>query len=76
MTCLLCKGEMKLGTTIHTVQLKNCVVVIKNVPCMKCEQCGEDVLSADTVARIERILHTVKKAVAEITVVNFPDCAA
>lgn len=76
MTCLLCKGEMKPGTTTHTVQLKNCVVAIKNVPCMKCEQCGEDVLSADTVARIERILHTVKKAVAEITVVNFPDCAA
>ena len=76
MTCLLCKGEMKPGTTIHTVQLNNCVVVIKNVPCLKCEQCGEVVLSADTVARIERILHTVKKAVAEITVVNFPDCAA
>ena len=76
MTCPLCKGEMKPGITIHTVQLKNCVVVIKNVPCLKCEQCGEVVLSADTVARIEQILHTVKKAVAEITVVNFPDCAA
>ena len=25
MTCLLCKGEMKPITTIHTVQLKNCV---------------------------------------------------
>lgn len=25
MTCLLCKGKMKPGTTIHTVQLKNCV---------------------------------------------------
>ena len=37
MTCPLCKGEMKPGTTIHTVQLKNCVVVIKNVPCLKCE---------------------------------------
>lgn len=35
MTCLLCKGEMKPGTTIHTVQLKNCVVVIKNVPCLQ-----------------------------------------
>ena len=34
MTCLLCKGEMKPSTTIHTVQLKNCVVVIKNVPCV------------------------------------------
>ena len=66
---------MKPSTTIHTVQLKNCVVVIKNVPCM-CEQCGEVVLSADTVEKIERILQTVEKAVAEITVVNFPDCAA
>lgn len=37
MTCLLCKGEMQPGTTIHTVQMKNCVVVIKNVPCLKCE---------------------------------------
>ena len=67
---------MKPGTTIHAVQLKNCVVVIKNVPCLKCEQCGEVVLSADTGEKIEHILQTVKKAVAEITVVNFPDCAA
>ena len=49
---------------------------IKNVPCLKCEQCGEVVLSADTVEKIEHILQTVEKAVAEITVVNFPDCAA
>lgn len=66
---------MKPSTTIHTVQLKNCVV-IKNVPCMKGEQCGEVVLSADTIEKNEHILQTVEKAVAEITVVNFPDCAA
>lgn len=76
MSCFFCKGEMRPSTTIHTVQLKNCVVVIKNVPCMKCEQCGEVVLSAGTVEKIEHILKTVEKAVAEITVVNFPDCAA
>ena len=46
------------------------------VKCMKCEQCGEVVLSAATVEKIERILQTVEKAVAEITVVNYPDCAA
>ena len=51
-------------------------MVIKNVPCLKCEQCGEVVLSADTVEKIEHILQTVEKVVAEITVVNFPDCAA
>ena len=76
MTCLLCKSEMKPSTTIHTVQLKSGAAVIKNVPCLKCKQCGEVALSADTVEKIERILQTVEKAVAEITVVNFPDCAA
>lgn len=76
MTCPLCKGDMKPDMTIHTVQLKNGTVVIKNMPCLKCEQCGEVVLSADTVEKIEHILQTVEKAVAEITVVNFPDCAA
>lgn len=76
MTCPFCNGDMKPGMTIHTVQLKNGAAVIKNVLCLKYEQCGEAVLSADTVARIEHILQTVEKAVAEITVVNFPDCAA
>ena len=76
MPCLLCKGDMKPSTTIHTVQLKNCVVVIKHVHSLKCELCGEDVLSADKKKKIEHILQTVEKAVAEITVVNFPDCAA
>ena len=76
MTCLLCKGEMKSSTTIHTVQLKNGVVVIKNVPCLKCEQCGEVVLSADTVEKIERILHMLGKAAAEIAVVDFASGAA
>ena len=44
------------------------------IPCLI--GCGEVVLSADTVEKIEHILQTVEKAVAEITVVNFPDCAA
>lgn len=76
MTCLLCKGEMKPSTTIHTVQMKNGSAVIKNVPCLKCEQCGEVVLSADTVEKIERILHMVGKAAAEISVMDFANGAA
>ena len=43
---------------------------------VKCEQCGEAVLLADTVEKIERILHTVEKAAAEIAVVDFASSAA
>ncbi|MEE0484941.1 MAG: type II toxin-antitoxin system MqsA family antitoxin [Faecalibacterium sp.] len=76
MICPLCKGDMRPGMTIHTVQLKNDAAVIKNVPCLKCEQCGEVVLSADTVEKIEHILHTMEKAAAEIAVVDFASGAA
>ena len=76
MSCFFCKGEMKPDTITHTVQLANCIVVIKNVPCLRCVQCGETVLSAATIEKIEHILRTAEQALAEITVVNFPDCAA
>ena len=77
MKCFSCKtGDMQKSTTTYTVSFDNCVIVIRHVPCLKCEQCGEVVLSADTVEKIEHILQTVEKAVAEITVVNYPDCAA
>lgn len=71
MTCFFCKGTMEESTTIHTVELKNCIVVIKNVPCQKCDQCGEVVINADVAARIEQIVAGFEKALTEIAVVNY-----
>ena len=76
MSCFFCKGEMKPDTTTPTAQLANCIVVLKTVPGLRCVQCGETVLSAATIEKIEHILRTAEQALAEITVVNFPDCAA
>ena len=71
MTCFFCKGTMEDSTTIHTVELKNCIVVIKNVPCHKCDQCGEVVINAEVAARIEQIVAGFEKALTEIAVVNY-----
>ncbi|MFW5670599.1 MAG: YgiT-type zinc finger protein, partial [Acetivibrio ethanolgignens] len=39
--CMFCKGNVtKESLTTHVVNYKNCVIVIKNVPCEECEQCG------------------------------------
>ena len=62
---------MEEGTTIHTVQLKNCIVVIKNVPCHKCDKCGEVVINGDVAARIVKIVSGFEKALTEIAVVNY-----
>ena len=71
MTCFFCKGSMTESTTIHTVQLQNCIVVIKNVPCQKCEQCGEVVINAEVASRIEEIVSGFEKVLTEIAVVNY-----
>lgn len=71
MTCFFCKGDMKESTTIHTVELKNCIVVIKNVPCYKCDQCGEIVINGEVAERIEQIVADFEKALTEIAVVNY-----
>ncbi len=40
--CMLCKCKMiKNSFTTHVVNYSNSVIIIKNVPCEECEQCGE-----------------------------------
>lgn len=43
MKCMSCKyGEMKETTTTYFTQSNNCYIIIENVPCLKCDQCGEE----------------------------------
>ena len=71
MTCFYCKGNMAESTTIHAVQLENCIVVIKNVPCHKCERCGEVFINGETAARVDEIAAAFEKAMTEVAVVNY-----
>ncbi len=75
MTCFLCKGEMKQGTTTYMEDLGSCIVIIKNVPCNKCSQCGEVSYSGVTVKRIEEIVSQLKNSLTEIAVVNYSNAA-
>ena len=71
MACFYCKGEMHDGTTVFTVQLDQCLVVIKNVPCLECSQCGEAEIADDTMVALERIIKTCKSLVQEVAVVDY-----
>ena len=54
--CFYCKGDMKQGKTVFTVQHENSLAVIKNVPCQECEQCGETEISDDVMKKIESMV--------------------
>lgn len=75
MTCFYCKGTMKPSTTTYMEDLGNCIVIIKNVPCNKCTQCGEVSYSGVTIKRIEEIIAQLKNTLTEIAVVNYSTAA-
>ncbi len=70
--CMLCKCDtVKQSTTTHVVNYKGNVIVIKNVPCEECEQCGEIFYTDDVVERLEEIVNNAKKLLQEVAVIDY-----
>ncbi len=76
MDCFLCKGKLTDGTTTYMADLGNIIVIVKNVPCHKCIQCGEESYSGTVVAQLERIIDQLRDTLTEIAVVNYDNRAA
>ena len=71
MTCFFCKGDMEDTTTTHVVEIGERIIIIKNVPCHKCKQCGEVAYTGSVVERLEQITKQLEKVLTEIAVVNY-----
>ncbi|SCK02704.1 YgiT-type zinc finger domain [uncultured Eubacterium sp.] len=70
--CMYCKNDtMKESTTTHVVNYKGCIIVVKNVPCEECEQCGEKFYTDETAGHLEEIVNSAKKLMQEISVIDY-----
>ena len=67
--CMYCKNSTTINsTTTHVVNYKNCIIVIKNVPCLECDQCGEKYYTDEVAEHLELIVDMAKKLMQEIAV--------
>ena len=74
--CMYCKNSTTVkSTTTHVVNYKNCIIVIKNVPCLECDQCGEKYYTDEVAERLELIVNTAKKLMQEVAVIDYPHVA-
>ena len=73
MKCYSCKGgTLENSTTSDFNDLGNCMIIVKDVPCQKCLQCGEIVFNFKTGERIEEIVDMLKQSLTEeIAVVQY-----
>lgn len=76
MNCLICKsGTMRETTGTYFAQWKKYYVIIENVPCRKCEQCGEVVYSSSVMERIDEILGRLEKVASKIFIMDYATAA-
>lgn len=75
MICFTCKGNVEKTTTTYMTEYSGCYIIIKNVPCTKCTQCGEEYLNGTTLEKIEMIIDRVKNALTEFAIVDYTHAA-
>ncbi len=76
MNCLVCKsGTMSESFEPYFAKLQSGYVIIENVPCWKCNQCGEILFSASVIEKIENLLETYKKIASKIFIVDYNQAA-
>jgi len=76
MTCYFCKGNLIESHTVHVSEVGECVIIIKNVPCLKCDQCVEISYTGSIYKQIENIVDASRNALTEVTIVKYSDKVA
>ena len=74
--CMYCKGgDFIESTTTHVVNYKDSLIIVENVPCLECDQCGETYFTDAVARRLEEIVNSVKKLAPKISIIDYNKAA-
>lgn len=72
MKCHVCKnGELLDNVTDYQTKFKGEYVLIKNVPVQVCNVCGEQVMSYETIKKVEDMILSKKSPIGYVEVPVF-----
>lgn len=72
MNCSLCKsGEMKDGTATLTLERGGAVVVIRDVPALVCDQCGDKVYTEQITGEVLRLANEAVRRGIQVEIISF-----
>ena len=74
--CMFCRCKTtRPAFTTYVADCRGNVIIVKNVPCEECEQCGEKYFSNEVALRLEAIVNSVKAAMLDTTIVEYTPAA-
>lgn len=72
MMCSACFDSDKLKTkTTFTVEFDDCIVVVKNVPCLECRVCGETTFTDEVSEKLELMVNSARDLMQDIAVIDY-----
>lgn len=74
--CPQCGGEKQLGSTTFAVDLKFGVVIVREVPALVCDQCGEAWIEDAVAERLEQVVSGARTKQVVVEVSNWNEIAA
>lgn len=75
MKCIECGNVMTEKKKTYVANLDTCVIIIKNVPAMVCEECGEVFYTDEVFEYIENTIGQLRNIVNDVAVVNYSTVA-
>ncbi|MBQ9238993.1 MAG: type II toxin-antitoxin system MqsA family antitoxin [Treponema sp.] len=70
--CFFCKkGTLEETVTTYMVDLKDCIIIVRNVPCEECSQCGEKFFSDSVMQRLDDIVQKARSLASEVFVTDY-----
>ena len=71
MTCFYCKGDMEEATTTYVADNGKSLIVIRRVPCHKCNQCGKEDIPFEVTKPLEQITEQFEKIPTDIAIASY-----
>ncbi|MHB8683812.1 MAG: type II toxin-antitoxin system MqsA family antitoxin [Dehalococcoidia bacterium] len=69
MRCVVCKrGEPRAGSTTVTIVRETLTLVVKNVPALICESCGDEYFDEEVLAALEVIAERSEESGVEVVI--------
>lgn len=76
MKCFMCQGNMEDSRTNHVVNMGNTVIIVRNVPCEKCLECGDEYYSDEVATQLDKIVSQVNTLVQEVAILEYREIAS
>ena len=75
MRCMRCGNDVFPSTTVEAIELGVGVLVVRNVPCYKCDECDEILYAGDVAQRLEELVEQAGRFAQELIVIDYRQAA-